>query len=830
MAQKSFAKTKPAWLPNLLDVVLCLAFALLGWVLYYTTGIESQEVASKAVIFKYVMVMAGLGMVALFWFGDLKCLRNLPSLLLIGYAAFSMLSVFWAVAGRLFIQRYSVVFTALFFFLYAVLRGRGDPGFMRRVMSICAGISTIYAVLSVELASTKLLKPLADRIFGEGVVGGSFGARLYGVFGNSNIEASFFALGVLFSLALSCGAEKKRDRALWMAALAINAYAMLLGVSLVAMACLVAAAVAYLIFAGEKRSAIFLHMVAAALCALAGAVVVSRLYASKPAILMAMLLVCAAACAALELLLVERLSAKLAAHEKLFFGILIGVLVLLAVYVFVGMHVSGPYTYVQGGWLNRSLALEPGEHTLQVDADTEMLIAIYSESSGQSVVESSERLFYEQKVKEAVFTVPEDSAICRFGFYSSAGQTIYSAVVDGNKQIVLSYKLFPGFIANRLGNPAGSNSLLQRQTYVRDGLKLFRIRPLAGLGTGAFESMVSSVQDYEYETNHSHNQYIETLLEGGVIGFALFLGTLVMLGIALWKARKKLSEGGLAWLYPAFCAEFVMSALQMLWDVSMSVTVFACMIYMLYGMIVSTCAESLALKKADAEQKVPAKKNTIAAKPVSDTGLRIACSVLPLLFVVSIGLNIHAQRLIRRPVETLDGFMTQLSRAEGMDLYENNDIKLSYVRAQMENDEEGTYYAQANEYARQLSTVRSNSIPYILVVYYLNTQQYGLAIEEAKAGAQFSASDSDAWNNTIDALKQVFIDSGAYSPLLNDDGTLLRGLTEYQEMLEARDAAALKPLALNENSVAFFDKLTQLGACNGDRDMMAAVLTAPPEE
>lgn len=829
MSSKSVINQKSAWVQPFLDVLICIALAFLGWFIYYTTGIEDQDAAGKAAVYKYIMVVGGLGMVALLWLGELERLRNLPSLLLIGYAAFSAISVFWAVSGRLFIQRYSVVFTAMFFFLYAVLRGRGNPAFIRRAMGICAGISTIYAVLGVEAASTGLFKKLAEKLTFADITQMQFAGRLDGVFGNPNIEVSFYALGIVFSIALLIGAEKKSERALLAALIACDAFAMVLGISLGGITCFIVASVFYLISAGEKRGAVLTRLVLAVLCGGAFALLGYKLYIHSHTLLFMSLLLAAAVSATLELLLGERISKLLAARQRIVFGTLGALMILALVYLIVGMRIAAPFVSnetVSG--VARYYSLAPGEHTIDVETDEpeKVYISVVSQNEEQIVTQTGEQIFWGQ-VTKATFSVPEGSESCQIYVSAEPGVTLRTAMLDGTRTIVLRHRILPEFIASRLYNMGQNYSVRQRFVFVRDGVKLFCLSPIAGLGSGAFESSVSQVQDYEYETVHSHNQYIETLLEGGMVGFALFLGTLITLGIVLFKARKRVRDNELKWIYPALCAEFVMSTLQMLWDVSMSVTIFACMIYTLYGVIVSLYAEPVRVKDSTREQSAEGgKKKRNAEKNASDAWIRLACCALPVLFAVSVGLNIHAQSLIRQPVETLDAFMAQLVRAVRIDLYEHNDIKLSYVRAQMENDEEDIYRAQADEYARQLSTVQSNSIPYILVVYYLNTQQYELAIEEAKNGARYSASDSEAWNNVIDALKQMFIDSGANSPLLSDDGTLLRGLTEYYEQLQKRDAVSLRPISLNENSVEFFEKLVALNGCGGDRTTMKAVLVS----
>lgn len=828
MSSKSVINQKSAWVQPFLDVLICIALAFLGWFIYYTTGIEDQDAAGKAAVYKYIMVVGGLGMVALLWLGELERLRNLPSLLLIGYAAFSAISVFWAVSGRLFIQRYSVVFTAMFFFLYAVLRGRGNPAFIRRAMGICAGISTIYAVLGVEAASTGLFKKLAEKLTFADITQMQFAGRLDGVFGNPNIEVSFYALGIVFSIALLIGAEKKSERALMAALIACDAFAMVLGISLGGITCFVVASVIYLVAAGEKRGAVLTRLVLAVLCGGAFALLGYKLYIHSHTLLFMSLLLAAAVSATLELLLGERISKLLAARQRIVFGTLGALMILALVYLIVGMRLAAPFVSSEAtSSVGRYYSLTSGEHTLDVETDEpeKVYISVVSQNEEQLVTQTGEQIFWGQ-VTKATFSVPEGGESCQISVSAEPGVTLRKATLDGTRIIVLRHRILPEFIASRLYNMGQNYSVRQRLVYVHDGIKLFCLSPIAGLGSGAFESTVSQVQDYEYETVHSHNQYIEILLEGGIIGFALFFGTLITLGIVLFKARKRERNDELKWIYPALCAEFVMSTLQMLWDVSMSVTVFTCMVYTLYGVIVSLYADPIRVKGSTREQSTEGgKKKRNAEKNASDTRTRLVCCALPVLFVVSVGLNIHAQSLIRQPVETLDAFMAQLVRAVRIDLYEHNDIKLSYVRAQMENDEEEVYRAQADEYARQLSVVQSNSIPYVLVVYYLNTQQYGMAINEAKTGAKYSASDSEAWNNVIDALKQMFIDSGANSPLLSDDGTLLRGLTEYYEQLQKRDASSLKPISLNENSVEFFEKLGALNACRGDKTAMKAVLT-----
>ena len=118
-------KNNSVWL----TVVLCLALAVLG-VLHFG-GIGT----------KWLTLLAGIGVIALLVLGDRKRIWNLPSLLLLGYAAFSWVTIFWAMSGKFHLREGSKILIAVFFFLLVAMHGRFDGAFMRRVMGVIAGIS-----------------------------------------------------------------------------------------------------------------------------------------------------------------------------------------------------------------------------------------------------------------------------------------------------------------------------------------------------------------------------------------------------------------------------------------------------------------------------------------------------------------------------------------------------------------------------------------------------------------------------------------------------------------------------------------------------------------
>lgn len=799
-------KKNSAWV----TVALCFALAVLG-VLHFG-GIGT----------KWLTLLAGVGVIALLFFGDEKRLWNLPSLLLLGYAAFSWVTIFWAMSGKFHLREGSKILIAVFFFLLVAMHGRFDRAFARRVMGVIAGISALYALLSVEAVSTGITKLMLERLPAINTDNIAFnGARLYGIFGNSNIEASIYAAGIFCALALVCGAEKKWRRALWTLLLSFSAFAFLLVFSMGAIVCFAAAVAVYLIFADTGRGAALLRMLGAAVPAFACGILASRMYAGGHARTMLLLMLAAAGVSVLlELLLAERLSAGLERHQKAVFGVLIVVALGAAMYVAVALNMTGAYTF--GSALERSLSLSVGEHTVQFDADEGVHVRIYTRSREQVMLSSNTQLYLGAAEPELTITVPEDAELCYFYFWTEReGAELRRAVLDGAVELPLRYRLLPDFVANRIQSLTMNSSTLQRQVYREDALKLWRLSPIVGSGVGAFETGVTSVQDFPYETKYVHQHYLQILLEDGVIGLALYVGALVTMLLALWKKRKQMRESEFCWFYPALCAEFVMNGAQMCWDVSMSMIVFLCMTYALYGLIVGMCAEPIAEKVAAEEG---GKKKKAQAKKIDPSLLARNIGIgFTAVVVLTLCANLYASSKISAPVGSNEEFMSNLSTAARLDPYEYNDRKLSYVIASL-NEGGEAYRAQADEYAAQLAKAQSNTIPRYLVGYYLQTGQYDKAIDEAILGAAYSASNSDTWNSCAALLDEVLFKS-MFTPLLTGErAALMAKLTEYYDALQAYDASALVPVELSEEAQAFFDKIIVLNGCMDDDRRFAETL------
>jgi len=76
-----------------------------------------------------------------------------------------------------------------------------------------------------------------------------------------------------------------------------------------------------------------------------------------------------------------------------------------------------------------------------------------------------------------------------------------------------------------------------RARFWENSQRIFKQFPILGTGLGTFKhiSFVHQSDDRAEWLTHSHNEYLETLSDGGIIGAGLFFGMLGLLGFSLFK-------------------------------------------------------------------------------------------------------------------------------------------------------------------------------------------------------------------------------------------------------------------------------------------------------
>jgi O-antigen ligase len=124
-----------------------------------------------------------------------------------------------------------------------------------------------------------------------------------------------------------------------------------------------------------------------------------------------------------------------------------------------------------------------------------------------------------------------------------------------------------------------------RLTVWGDALALVKNRPILGSGFGTFENAFPGVQSAEIRLgyNHAHNDWLEWLLEGGILGLAAAIGLLV----AALRGRHVVAKAAL-----------VAVALHAAWDFSLRIPSVAAAAAILLGVAVSRYVDATSSRAA----------------------------------------------------------------------------------------------------------------------------------------------------------------------------------------------------------------------------------------
>ena len=104
-------------------------------------------------------------------------------------------------------------------------------------------------------------------------------------------------------------------------------------------------------------------------------------------------------------------------------------------------------------------------------------------------------------------------------------------------------RMFNFFLGRRIGKYDRDHSSEERYELILDGLRLWAERPLFGWGPNEFRY----INNVAYDT-YSHNNYIEILVNFGLLGFVLFYSIHLYIIVRIWKLNLISKSNNLKWL------------------------------------------------------------------------------------------------------------------------------------------------------------------------------------------------------------------------------------------------------------------------------------------
>lgn len=704
-----------------------------------------------------------------------------PMIALALVVCMDFVSGFYAVAGKFALFEFLKVFVSfcIALLMLALALGEGEePGC--RVATVMEGCTVLMGLVSIDLFSTRLLSGPVLGILGLAApeytsieAGGlEAGVRMFSIFSNPNIFAGCAGIGVLLSLGLSVSSEK-RIRLFHLSCLFINSLAFLLSFSMGASAMIALAFLAYLILEGRRRSALLVLMVETLiLTAISVALISTTSFTAwsgpRPIPILCAALGAAALCA-LDRFLGQRAAQVLAGFGKVVPVLIVGLVAALAAYVLLAWNITGDITLQDGETLRRAAYPAPGSYTMTVQADAPLSVTVETQNQQDTMMHTSSVL-YSGPLSDARFEVPEGSIVVYFTFSAEGAVHLEEAGYQGAESgsIPLDYKLLPSFMANRIQGLFANQNAIQRLVFFVDGLKLFRRSPVFGLGMGAYENGIRSVQSFDYVTKYAHNHYIQALDETGIIGLILFVGLFVVSALTLFRAWRAENPHP---LLPALAAALVFMAGHTAVEVVFSAYPYLPLAFGVIALI-ALCGDP-----AEVREK----------KQVKTRALLASCALLAAFGVLLLG-NMRAKSISQRVSS-----MADLEQAIMLDKYEWADYMLSYVVGSIKMDVDAATRRKADQYAERLAAVNSNTIPIYLAEYYLNTGWTQKGMDMLEKYVDYVASDPGAWNDVFSLLE--FYDA--------DNETYRAGVAHIYQLLQDWSAANMGEITLNESAEAY---------------------------
>lgn len=762
-------------------MLLCVPLSV---VFFFVVCLLSASTVKRAALYLIGLTLA----LMVLRFFKLRSRVTLPLLALALYVVMNGVSTLYATSGKFALYEFLKILCAfcLTLIVLAVAPGQGmESG--RWIASILEGFVALASLVSVDMISTHYISDLIlfllSKITPDYLELDALtpGVRINSIFTNPNVFAGIAGIGVMLSLGLALSSAGKKERAVHTSCLAVTSLAFVLAFSMGGSGTIALAFLVYLALESrERRPHLFLLMAETLVVTLLSAMVISTTsfgtWEAQRPIPLACAALNAAILSAFELGINGRLSNKLHGHGRIAAIFLGGAAAAIAIYAVLAFQLTGPARLEPGEYLYRSIYPEPGEYSVDIQADGPVNVWIYCYDRAGIVLESPTE-FYLRLESEAEFTVPEGSEVVYFFMTTEQPVNIEHLDCIGigeTIQVPLRYKLLPGFVANRIQGLFANHSVMERLVFFEDGMKLFKKSPIIGLGLGAFENGVKSVESYYYETKYLHNHYLQTLLDTGIIGLLLFVGIFVTCGVSIWRARRK---DGFDPMISALGGALVFMAAHGGAEVDFSMYSYLPIAFVTFGLI-GLCTQD-AMPKVNKERAI-------------QTGATLGISALLAVFGLLLVGNMQAAALAAR-----EPTMDDLAKAAKLDKFEWADYMLSYVVSSVNNQVEDDVRIQADQYAERLSRVDSNSIPFYLADYYLTLGRMEPGMRMLEKYTDYTASDSTTWQSAFDLLEWHAVDTEQF----RSEAECLAA------RMDAWNEEHLGTVVLSEKNLAFLERM-----------------------
>lgn len=687
---------------------------------------------------------------------DNQWLSSLPKafFLLCPFVAYQGLLLFFSVAPKLGYGEYCKLVSSFCICLIFLCQKKS----IYEIIQIIVISSTITSFLSLDLISTQLFSGFFQDFMGlfteqySYIAGIEPGVRMRSLFSNPNVFAGFSGISVIFSLGMVLESDNGKERSFFLHCLYWNSLAFVLAFSLGAIVMISFAFLFYLLIE-PKKIQLLLLMVETFIFTLAGIFPIFmtsfQLWEKiNPIPLLVATLGACLLCLNHEMI-GRHMSKYFMQKKKDHFTLFLFVFNTFMASLVLAFLWTEPLVLQEQELIKRSMYPTSGEYELQIQSDDLLYLRIESQNL-EDTMQHTSTILYRDDTENVIFTVPEDSIVVNFYFYTVEGATIQKAQLSDGQTMTLSHKLLPGFVTTRLQGLWANQNFIQRLVFFADGLKIVLFNPIFGSGMGTFESTLFRVQDFYYTTKYAHNHYIQVLLEAGLIGFSLLMALCISVWKGLWRLKKQENP-----LISTSLTVLLFSLLHALLEMTWSIGSFSIIMFSALGVFFLQTQESCSCSS----QKIFSTQNKIL-------GFLLACILLQCA-------NFHCYLLVRSN-DNPETFLKNLEIAIFFDPFEKDDYRLSYLHY-VGKTHNAEWISQAERYITKLNVENSNIQAYYVAEFYLQQGNTEKAMDYLLIYGSNGASHPDIWNSSFQLMQKYesLQDETLYEMTLNMLYTLM---------------------------------------------------------
>lgn len=337
--------------------------------------------------------------------------------------------------------------------------------------------------------------------------------------------------------------------------------------------------------------------------------------------------------------------------------------------------------------------------------------------------------------------------------------------------VIAPARILPRQIYERFENlDLKQYSTTERFTFWRDSVHIIADRPILGAGGGGWNATYRKYQSYQYNSTEVHNQFLQTWIETGTVGFLCYLALWVGFVLTVYRLKRTIRDPDSQALVWAVGMTAAVVGLHSAIDFSLSLGSVAILLWAMFGSL--RAVERTAVSLRTGVHKPGRGINALAVKIPAIVGA-LALIAVSAAFAIAYSFEQQAQEAL--DASNIQSGLLALQQAAKFDPFQANyPLMMSQIHSGLARQNRDPVELQkAVEYGEKAAALNGGDPQ----VYWNNIDNYLTAgrYDEAVRNAEKLAELVPMRQESYDSLAQIYAIAGRayYSNGQQDKGRRL---------------------------------------------------------